>query len=109
MKGDISGYFGHYELFFRDRERGYCGISAEKISDDAFEKIKNYPGIQPDESNADEFDADHFYIAGGKYLINSFDAYVFDGNDFATTDFNVITADKDTFDTVLNVNISEWV
>ena len=109
LKEDISGYFGHYELFFRDRERGYCGISAEKISDDAFEKIKNYPGIQPDESNADEFDADHFYIAGGKYLINSFDAYVFDGNDFAPTDFNVITADEDTFDTVLNVNISEWV
>lgn len=108
LKDDISGFLGHNILFFRDRERGYCGISAVKLSDDAFEKIKNYPGIQPDESNADEFDADHFYIAGGKYLTNSFDAYVFDGNDFVPTDFNVITSDEDDFDTVLNVNISEW-
>lgn len=108
LNDDVSGYFGHYELFFRDRERGYCGIRAEKLSDDAFEKIKNYPGIQPDERNADEFDADHFYIAGGKYLTNSFDAYVFDGNDLVPTDFNVIAADEDDFDTVLNVNISEW-
>lgn len=108
LKDDVSGFLGHNILFFRDRERGYCGISAVKLSDDAFEKIKNYPGIQPDESNADEFDADHFYIAGGKYLTNSFDAYVFDGNDFVPTDFNVITADEDDFDTVLNVNISEW-
>lgn len=108
LKDDVSGFLGHNILFFRDRERGYCGISAVKLSDDAFEKIKNYPGIQPDESNADEFDADHFYIAGGKYLTNSFDAYVFDGNDFVPTDFNVISADEDDFDTVLNVNVSEW-
>lgn len=110
LKDDISGFLGHNILFFRDRERGYCGISAEKLSDDAFEKIKNYPGIQPDERNADEFDADHFYIAGGKYLKNSFDAYayVFDGNDLVPTDFNVIAADEDDFDTVLNVNVSEW-
>lgn len=110
LKDDVTGFLGQYELFFRDRERGYCGISAVKLSDDAFEKIKNYPGIQPDERNADEFDADHFYIAGGKYLKNSFDAYayVFDGNDLVPTDFNVISADEDDFDTVLNVNISEW-
>lgn len=110
LKDDISGFLGHNILFFRDRERGYCGIRAVKLSDDAFEKIKNYPGIQPDERNADEFDADHFYIAGGKYLKNSFDAdaYVFDGNDLVPTDFNVIAADEDDFDTVLNVNISEW-
>lgn len=108
LKDDVSGFLGHNILFFRDRERGYCGISAVKLSDDAFEKIKNYPGIQPDESNADEFDADHFYIAGGKYLTNSFDAYVFDGNDLVPTDFNVISADEDDFDTVLNVNVSEW-
>lgn len=110
LKDDVTGFLGQYELFFRDRERGYCGISAVKLSDDAFEKIKNYPGIQPDERNADEFDADHFYIAGGKYLKNSFDAYayVFDGNDLVPTDFNVIAADEDDFDTVLNVNISEW-
>ena len=108
LKDDVSGFLGHYELFFRDRERGYCGIRAEKLSDDAFEKIKNYPGIQPDERNADEFDADHFYIAGGKYLKNSFGVYVFDGNDLVPTDFNVIAADEDDFDTVLNVNISEW-
>lgn len=110
LKDDISGFLGHNILFFRDRERGYCGISAVKLSDDAFEKIKNYPGIQPDERNADEFDADHFYIAGGKYLKNSFDAYayVFDGNDLVPTDFNVIAADEDDFDTVLNVNVSEW-
>ena len=110
LKDDVSGFLGHNILFFRDRERGYCGISAVKLSDDAFEKIKNYPGIQPDERNADEFDADHFYIAGGKYLKNSFDAdaYVFDGNDLVPTDFNVISADEDDFDTVLNVNVSEW-
>lgn len=110
LKDDISGFLGHNILFFRDRERGYCGIRAVKLSDDAFEKIKNYPGIQPDERNADEFDADHFYIAGGKYLKNSFDAdaYVFDGNDLVPTDFNVISADEDDFDTVLNVNVSEW-
>jgi len=108
LKDDVTGFLGQYELFFRDRERGYCGISAVMLSDDAFEKIKNYPGIQPDEDNADEFDADHFYIAGGKYLKNSFDVYVFDGNDLVPTDFNVIAADEDDFDTVLNVNISEW-
>lgn len=108
LKDDISGFLGHNILFFRDRERGYCGIRAVKLSDDAFEKIKNYPGIQPDERNADEFDADHFYIAGGKYLKNSFGVYVFDGNDLVPTDFNVIAADEDDFDTVLNVNISEW-
>ena len=108
LKDDVTGFLGQYELFFRDRERGYCGISAVMLSDDAFEKIKNYPGIQPDERNADEFDADHFYIAGGKYLKNSFDVYVFDGNDLVPTDFNVISADEDDFDTVLNVNISEW-
>lgn len=110
LKDDVTGFLGQYELFFRDRERGYCGIRAVKLSDDAFEKIKNYPGIQPDERNADEFDADHFYIAGGKYLKNSFDAdaYVFDGNDLVPTDFNVISADEDDFDTVLNVNVSEW-
>lgn len=108
LKDDVTGFLGQYELFFRDSERGYCGIRAVMLSDDAFEKIKNYPGIQPDERNADEFDADHFYIAGGKYLKNSFDVYVFDGNDLVPTDFNVISADEDDFDTVLNVNISEW-
>lgn len=108
LKDDVTGFLGQYELFFRDRERGYCGISAVMLSNDAFEKIKNYPGIQPDERNADEFDANHFYIAGGKYLTNSFDAYVFDGNDLVPTDFNVISADEDDFDTVLNVNVSEW-
>ena len=106
MRNDISGYFKHNILFFRDGIRNcYCELKAVQLPDEISKVLLADKSIRTELNIKEENYSDVVYAIGGKYILVCGEAFEFDNGIFIPYGSIIPSFEEDAVP-ALNVNLN---